>query len=83
MFEAEAEGLTELKKANAVRVPEVYDVGTDTAGAYIEMERFNLKRGGERDAATLGEQLATLHRHTADLHGWHRDIRSTAAKSES
>ncbi|MGI9201017.1 MAG: fructosamine kinase family protein [Woeseiaceae bacterium] len=73
MFEAEAEGLVELKNADAVRVPEVYDVGTDSDGAYIEMERFELARGRERDAATLGEQLAALHKHTADLHGWHRD----------
>ncbi len=73
MFEAEAEGLAELKNAGAVRVPEVYDVGTDAAGAYIKMERFEFERGGERDAATLGAGLATLHRHTADLHGWHRD----------
>jgi fructosamine-3-kinase len=73
MFEAEAEGLAELKQADAVRVPGVYDVGTDANGAYIEMERFEFERGGERDVATLGEQLATLHRTTADLHGWHRD----------
>jgi fructosamine-3-kinase len=73
MFEAEAEGLAALKKAGAVRVPEVYDVGSDVDGAYIEMERFELERGTERAAAVLGEQLAALHRHTADLHGWHRD----------
>ena len=73
MFEAEAEGLAELKKAGAIRVPEVYDVGTDADGAYIEMERLEFERGGERDAATLGAGLAALHRHTADVHGWHRD----------
>ncbi|MGI9221742.1 MAG: fructosamine kinase family protein [Woeseiaceae bacterium] len=73
MFEAEAEGLAELRKAAAIRVPEVYDVGTDANGAYIEMERLNLGRGSERDSATLGQELATLHRHTADLHGWYRD----------
>ncbi|MDH5622344.1 MAG: fructosamine kinase family protein [Gammaproteobacteria bacterium] len=73
MFEAEAEGLAELKKAGAIRVPEVYDVGTDADGAYIAMERLELERGRDRDAATLGEELAALHRHTADLHGWHRD----------
>jgi len=37
------------------------------------MERFELERGRDRDAATLGAGLAALHRHTADLHGWHRD----------
>lgn len=73
MFEAEAEGLAELQKAGAVRVPEVYEVGTNAAGAYIEMERLEFERGGERDAAALGDGLATLHRYTADLHGWYRD----------
>ena len=73
MFEAEAEGLAELRKADAVRVPEVYDVGTNADGAYIEMERLALERGTDRDAAALGEQLAALHRHTAEQHGWHRD----------
>ena len=73
MFEAEAEGLAELRSAGAVRVPEVYDVGTDADGAFIEMERLALGRGGDRDAAALGEQLAALHRHTAERHGWHRD----------
>lgn len=73
MFEAEADGLAELKKAGAIRVPEVFDVGTDADGAYIEMERFEFERGRECDAALLGERLAALHRHTADLHGWHRD----------
>ena len=73
MFEAEAEGLVELRRVNAVRVPEVFGVGTDSDGAYIEMERFALERGTEGDAATLGQQLAALHRHTAKIHGWHRD----------
>jgi fructosamine-3-kinase len=37
------------------------------------MERFEFESGRERDAATLGAGLAALHRHTAALHGWHRD----------
>ena len=45
MFEAEADGLAELRSAGAVRVPEVYDVGTDADGAFIEMERLALGRG--------------------------------------
>ena len=73
MFEAEAAGLAELRSAGAVRVPEVFDVGTDADGAFIEMERLALRRGGDHDAAALGEQLAALHRHTAEQHGWHRD----------
>ena len=73
MFEAEAEGLAELKHAGPLRVPEVYDVGIDANGAFIEMERLEFERGREGDAAALGKGLAALHRHTADLHGWHRD----------
>lgn len=73
MFEAEAEGLAELKQAGAIRVPEVFAVGMDANGAYIEMERLQLERGDRQAAAELGEALATLHRHTSDLHGWHRD----------
>ena len=73
MFEAEADGLAELRRADAIRVPDVYAVGLDANGAYIEMERLDLKRGGERDAAELGKALAAQHRRTADLHGWHRD----------
>lgn len=73
MFEAEAEGLAELRKAAAVRVPDIYDVGTDGDGAYIEMERFELVRGEEHDAVALAKGLATLHRYTADIYGWHRD----------
>jgi fructosamine-3-kinase len=37
------------------------------------MERLALERGGEQHAAALGKGLAALHRHTADLHCWHRD----------
>ncbi len=73
MFEAEAEGLAELKSANAIRVPGVHDVGVDSDGAYIEIERLELERGGDTGAAALGKALATLHRHTNERHGWHRD----------
>ncbi len=73
MFEAEARGLAELAAADAVRVPEVYAVGTDERGAYLEMERLALVTPDADCEAHFGAQLAALHRVTAGKHGWHRD----------
>ncbi len=73
MFEAEAEGLRELAAADAIRTPEVYDVGVASDSAFIEIEWLDLKRGNADHERTLGEQLALLHRHTAERHGWHRN----------
>ncbi|HEX5789100.1 MAG TPA: fructosamine kinase family protein [Woeseiaceae bacterium] len=72
-FEAEAEGLNELAAAEALRVPEVYGVGTDAGGAYIEMERLDLAAPDPDGERRFGAQLAALHRVTADAFGWHRD----------
>ncbi len=73
MFEAEADGLRELAKAQAVLVPEA--IGTGIAGrqAYIVMEY--LPFGGSDQGATrhFGGQLAQLHRCTSDRYGWQRD----------
>jgi protein-ribulosamine 3-kinase len=73
MFEAEAEGLRELAAAEAVRVPEVLDVGEDANGAYIELEFLPLTRPDNDCMRRFGAQLARLHRVTADSFGWHRD----------
>ena len=73
MFEAEAEGLSELGNAGAVRVPEVYDVGLRGGTAYIAMERLRLGPASAADGARFGAQLAALHLVTAERYGWHRD----------
>lgn len=73
MFEAEAEGLSELAAANAVRVPTAIAAGAAGRDAFIALEWLDFERttrGAERE---LGEKLAALHRHTADRYGWHRD----------
>ncbi len=72
-FEAEAAGLRELAAAECVRVPEVYDVGTDARGAYLEMERLDLVTPDPDCERRFGAQLAALHDVTAKEHGWHRD----------
>ena len=73
MFEAEAEGLAELRTAGAIRVPQVLDVGVTGGQSFIELERLDLISATGAVEAALGEQLATLHRHTSDQFGWHRD----------
>jgi fructosamine-3-kinase len=73
MFEAEAEGLRELAAAEAVRVPEVYEVGSDADNAWIELERLALVTPDTNCEVRFGAQLAALHRHTASRHGWRRD----------
>jgi len=73
MFEAEAEGLAELARAGAVRVPQPVCAGIAGDSAYLAMEHVPLG-GNERKAAErFGSELAALHRTTADTFGWHRD----------
>jgi len=73
MFEAEAEGLGELAAANAIRVPAVIDCGVDNGAAFIAIERLRFERATPAIETAFGEQLAKLHRHTKEQHGWHRD----------
>ena len=73
MFEAEVEGLRELALASAIRVPAVIDCGIENGHAFIAMERLHFQRATRDTETLLGEQLAALHRHTEERHGWHRD----------
>ena len=81
MFEAEADGLRDLARANAVRVPRVLASGADEHNAFLALEWIDLAHSSSPAAsAKLGEQLARQHRVTAAQFGWHRDntIGSTA-----
>lgn len=71
MFEAEADGLAELGRADALRIPKPWCVGTGDGHAYLVMDDLDL--GGSGKQAALGEGLAALHRIQADRFGWHRD----------
>jgi len=71
MFEAEAEGLAELAKANAVRVPHAVCSGVVGSQAYIVME--NLDLNGHGSMQTFAEQLVKMHRYTHSQFGWHRE----------
>jgi fructosamine-3-kinase len=71
MFEAEAEGLRELGRVNAIRVPSPIAAGAADNVAFLVLEWLDFAPGGH-DAA-LGSALAQLHRSTAPAYGWHCD----------
>ncbi len=71
MFAAEAEGLNELSKAEAIRVPR--PICWDEYGkySYIVLEYLNLD--GREETRRFARQLAKLHGYTSERFGWHRD----------
>jgi len=73
MFEAEADGLSELREASEVRIPAVIDVGVMNGQAYIDLERLELEPTNRDIEQRFGEQLACLHRHTKPQYGWFRN----------
>lgn len=73
MFAAEAEGLSELAQANAVRVPTVIALGEHPGSAFVALEWLGFESIDKVSERRLGEQLAALHRTTKPRYGWHRD----------
>lgn len=73
MFEAEAAGLEELRRAGEIRVPEVLGVGVRGGRSFIELECLHLTRASPATEERFGRQLARLHGHTRDEYGWYRD----------
>ena len=73
MFEAEADGLNELRAAGEIRVPEVIDCGVEGGESYLVIERLDLQHPSRETERDFGHRLAKLHRHTVDRFGWFRD----------
>jgi len=73
MFEAEAEGLAELRKSQAIRVPEPLCHGAADGYAWLVTEYIELGRGGAHSQALFGRQFATMHRFSSERFGWYRD----------
>ena len=72
MFTAEAQGLTRLAEAGAVRVPapRSFAAAQDDCPAYIVLEWIETGHGDQREAGVkLGRGLAVLHRVTAEAYG--------------
>lgn len=71
MFAAEAEGLTELARSGAIRVPRPVAHGATGGEAWLVLEHLHLDRRGS--GADLGRRLAALHHVGSERFGWHRD----------
>ena len=68
MFEAEAEGLRVMASSETIKVPEPLCFGENSMQSYIVMEFLEMQ--GRADQSVLGEQLAAMHRVTAEQFGW-------------
>lgn len=71
MFAAEARGLQEMASSHTIKVPEPVCYGEDQKQCYIVLEY--LEMAGRADQVVLGEQLAAMHRVTAEQYGWVMD----------
>jgi protein-ribulosamine 3-kinase len=72
MFEAEAEGLDELGRVNALRVPRVLGSGAAAGQAFLALDWIDFGSPSSRTETLLGEGLAAQHRVTSTEFGWHR-----------
>ena len=70
-FAAEAAGLAAIAATGTIRTPEVIRHGTEGKTAFLVLECLSLTSLG--DEASLGEQLAALHEHTAGSFGFSSD----------
>lgn len=73
MFAAEAEGLRELAKAGAIRVPQVLGCVRSTHECMLALEWISFDLPGPQTESQLGRQLAAQHRFCSERFGWHRD----------
>jgi len=72
MFAAEAAGLEEITRANAIRVPQPVCPGANRESGWLVLEYIALGRGNNASMRALGQQLAALHRATGERYGWKR-----------
>ncbi len=73
MLQAEAEGLREIGRANALPVPEVLGVAALQSTNCLLLEYIPSGGASEASSEALGRGLARMHQVTAASHGWHRD----------
>ena len=73
MFLAESDGLKELAKAKAVRVPRVLGCVCSGKESLLALEWIDFQPASTSTEWIFGRNLANLHRFTVDRFGWHRD----------
>ncbi|MBU0656367.1 MAG: fructosamine kinase family protein [Gammaproteobacteria bacterium] len=71
MFVAESDGLHAIRATNTLYAPEPVGYGTAENSACLILEYLDLR--GRSQSRLAGEQLAAMHRHTAERFGWLRD----------
>lgn len=71
MFEAEAAGLEELARCEALRIPRAIALTDHGDACFLVLEHLDL--GGSADGAALGHGVAALHAITGAHFGWNRD----------
>jgi fructosamine-3-kinase len=71
MLAAEAAGLAAIAATQTIRVPQVIAQGSAAGQAFLVLEHLELR--GRGDERLLGEQLAAMHRCTADAFGFAQD----------
>jgi len=69
MFEKEANGLKELAKSNAIRIPNVLDVDSD----YILLEFISSGSKKNNFFEDFGRRFAEMHKYTANEFGFYED----------
>ncbi len=80
-FQCEADGLSQLRDAQAIRVPEVVDVFESAGRVWLVSEWIQQGRRGSDFFENFGRGLADLHRQTAGRQiGWERDNYLGAAR---
>jgi fructosamine-3-kinase len=74
LFAAEADGLCELARPSAMRLPHVLGIGTVRDHAFLALEWIDFgPRGRGGSERRLGELLARQHRVVERRFGWYRD----------
>lgn len=74
MFEAEAAGLEEIERTQAIRVPHVVCSGIESTQSFLVLENLSLAiTGATSSAKQLGQHLALLHKSTSPQYGWSRE----------
>lgn len=70
MFQAEAEGLKEMKAAD-MNTPGVIATGKENGFSWLVLEYLPMQSASKKAQEKLGNNLARMHRHCAAEHGWH------------
>jgi len=73
MFAAEAAGLNEIRESKSVYAPKPLCWGSSGVRSYIVMESLALGGKSTNAGVTLGQQLARMHKKSAQVYGWKMD----------